>query len=103
MSLTLQTQKGMCATCPWRDDSPYIHLRTDLTISALSRASRICHSTGSNNGINRRTGKPPALCRGARDMQLRYFVAAGFIDAPTDQAWIAKAHELGIEANQLGK
>jgi hypothetical protein len=85
----------MCATCPFRDGSKYEALKLDLSISALSEASRICHSTGSNNGINHRTGKPPMLCRGARDLQLRVFHSIGFIEAPTDEAWQKKRNELG--------
>lgn len=77
--------KAMCGTCPFRDGSPYEFLRADLTASALTEASRICHSTGSN-GVNHRTGKKPLLCRGARDLQLQMFFRLGFIDAPTDEA-----------------
>lgn len=80
----------MCATCPFRDGSPTGYLRTDLTMSALAEASRICHSTGSDNAFHRRTGKPSALCRGARDVQLNYFASIGFLDAPTDEAWAKK-------------
>jgi hypothetical protein len=87
--------KAMCATCPFRDGSPYAYLVTELTKSALSAASRVCHSTGSS-AINRRTGKRPRLCRGARDIQLRYFRAVGFIDAATDEAWEKKRKELGL-------
>lgn len=83
-------QQVMCGTCPFRTGSKYTFLAADLGASALTHSSRICHSTGSNNGINRRTGKPPALCRGARDLQLRYFAHAGFIEAPTDEAWVGE-------------
>jgi hypothetical protein len=86
----------MCATCPWRDESPYAYLRADLEHSALTANSRICHSTGSNNAIHKRTGKPPALCRGARNSQLRLMHAMRVIDAPTDEAWNAKCVELGL-------
>lgn len=55
---------AMCATCPFREGSPYADLAHDLTVSALTERSRICHSTGSN-AINYRTGKPSKLCRGA--------------------------------------
>jgi hypothetical protein len=65
-----------------------------LTKSALTESSRICHSTGARNAINRRTGKPARLCRGARDVQLKHFHAAGLINAPTDQAWADKWAEL---------
>jgi hypothetical protein len=84
-----------CATCPFRPGSKYAALAPGLAASALGDASRICHSTGSN-AINRRTGKKPRLCRGARDVQLRAFHATGFIDAPTDQAWQAKCRAMGI-------
>jgi hypothetical protein len=76
----------MCGTCPFREGSPHAYLAPDLAISAISCSSRICHSTGSN-AINRRTGKPERLCRGARDVQLKHFHRLGVIDAPTDQAW----------------
>ena len=86
----------MCATCPFRPDSPFAYLAADLAASAMTKASRICHSTGSNNAINRRTGKPPMLCRGARDVQLQRWAATGFIEAPTDEAWNKKFLEMGI-------
>lgn len=87
--------KQMCATCPFRDGSPYQNLRSTLTESALTQASRFCHSTGSN-AINSRTGKAVAICRGARNVQLNYFHAIGFIDAPTDAAWQRKRSELNV-------
>lgn len=90
------TCKVMCPTCPWRDESPYAYLRNDLERSALSQASRICHSTGKDNAINKRTGKPERLCRGARDIQLRVMHGMGVISAPTDEAWDAKCRELGM-------
>lgn len=77
----------MCATCPFRDGSPYENLRADLTTSALTTSNRICHSTGSKNAINRRTGKKPMICRGARNEQIKLFHGIGFLDAPTDEAW----------------
>jgi hypothetical protein len=86
----------MCATCPFRAGSPYAQLARDLADSALSAASRICHSTGSNNAINRRTGRPAALCRGARDVQLQHFYRIGFLSAPTDAAWNAKCAEMNL-------
>jgi hypothetical protein len=90
------TRRAMCATCPWRHGSPYAYLRNDLERSALTANSRICHSTGSNNAINARTGKPERLCRGARDVQLRFMCALGVIAAPTDKAWNAKCKQLGL-------
>lgn len=77
----------MCATCPFRPGSKYVHLADGLALSAMNEASRICHSTGANNGINKRTGKPRAICRGARDIQLKLMAALGVIKAATDKAW----------------
>jgi hypothetical protein len=93
----MPVNKTMCDTCPFREGSPYAYLAADLRLSALGQSSRICHSTGSNNAINRRTGKPAALCRGARDIQLKVFHAIGFLSEPTDAAWTAKCREMGIE------
>ena len=93
-------RKTMCATCPFRVGSQYAHLASDLTESAITQASRICHSTGSN-AINHRTGKKPALCRGARDKQLQAFTAMGFISEPTDAAWAAKCREMGLKEPKL--
>jgi hypothetical protein len=87
--------KAMCATCPFKEGSPYAYLAPDLTASALTEASRICHSTGSN-AIHHRTGKKPALCRGARDVQLQVFARMGFIAEATDEAWEAKCKEMNI-------
>jgi hypothetical protein len=67
-----------------------------LAVSALDTASRICHSTGSNNAIHKRTGKPEQLCRGARDIQLQVLAGMGVISAPTDEAWAAKCQEMGF-------
>lgn len=93
----MKLNKKQCATCPFRDGSPYTHLRQYLETSAISKASRICHSTGGNNAINHRTGKPARLCRGARDFQLRVFFEMGFLDEATDAAWDKRKKEMGIK------
>ena len=92
----MQVLPVCCGTCPFREGSPYAYLAPDLADSALTEATRICHSTGSGNAINDRTGKPPAICRGARDLQLQAFYHSGFLSAPTDEAWAAKLQELGL-------
>lgn len=88
--------KTMCPTCPFRPGSPYADLAPSLAASALSEASRICHSTGSN-GIKAQTGKPSALCRGARDTQLETLAGIGFLSAPTDEAWTEMCQSMGIK------
>lgn len=83
----------MCASCPFRQGSEFQYLRDDLTKSAISEASRICHSTGSN-GLKGNTGKPERVCRGARDVQIQFMCAFGVIAAPTDKAWAEKWNEI---------
>jgi hypothetical protein len=87
----------MCATCPFRPNSKYADLRPDLELSAQREASRICHSTGSNNAINRRTGLREHLCRGARDVQLDLFFSLGVIDEASDEAWNASRVKFGMK------
>lgn len=91
----LKVLKEMCGTCPFKPGSKYEFLRDQLKESALS-AGRICHSTGSGNGINHRTGKPAAICRGARDFQLQYMHALGVIKDTTDKAWNDACKDMGI-------
>ncbi len=86
--------KSMCATCPFRPGSPYAGLANDLAAHAMTKASRICHSTGTS-AIKGNTGKPEKLCRGARNVQLHAFHSMGVIEAATDEAWQKKRDELG--------
>ena len=85
--------KTMCATCPFRPGSPYAHLVPTIA-ETLTETSRICHSTGSDNAIHQHTGEPAAICRGARDIQLKLLHALGFLETPTDEAWDAAHAEL---------
>ncbi len=92
----LPVQPVMCATCPFREGSDTAWLKDYLAKSAATEASRICHSPGSNNAFHRRTGKPAAVCRGARDLQLQMFHRLGFLKEPTDACWAAKVKELKL-------
>jgi hypothetical protein len=95
----MKVQPNKCATCPWQAGSPYADLREQLEERALGHESRVCHSTGSNNAINRQTGKPEMICRGARDVQLHMLWRLGFLSEATDAAWDAKCRALGMEPN----
>lgn len=86
----------MCATCPFRLGSPHANLADMLAKKALTQHSRICHSTGVS-AIYGRTGRKPRICRGTRDVQLKYFVTIGFLKEPTDEAWDRKCEEMGIK------
>lgn len=82
----MKVMKKSCATCPFRPGSEYTYLVPDLTACALTKKSRICHSTG-NNPVIKRVKVPPAICRGSRDVQLQVFYRLGVIAEPTDKAW----------------
>lgn len=90
----MPVQAQMCATCPFREGSKYECLRTDITMSAITEANRICHSTGRNALM--RNSKPERFCRGARNVQLRFFHGLGLLKSATDEAWAAKRKEIGI-------
>lgn len=90
----LPVMSAMCATCPFRPDSPHREFFVPLAYSAMTDASRICHSTGVNDLYQ--SGKPERLCRGARNLQLKLWAKSGFISAATDRAWDAKCREIGI-------
>ena len=90
----MPVMKDMCATCPWREGSPYSHLIPYLTKSALTESNRVCHSTGKQTVLPKPTGKPERVCRGARNVQIAMFHGAGFLEAPTDEAWCARIEEM---------
>lgn len=98
---SIPLNQELCSTCPFRDGVPekYARLRSQLALSAVTEASRICHQTGKNNTFHKDTGRPKALCRGARDVQLRFLCAIAFLTEPTDEAWNAKCAELGMTPN----
>lgn len=93
----LLLRKAMCASCPFQKDSPYQYLAPAITASACGEGIRICHSTGSNNGINHRTGRPRAVCAGTREIQLQYIAGLGVISEPTEKAWQEACDKLKIK------
>src|SRR5262249_14019732 len=84
--MTHPVRSTMCATCPFRPNSPYAYLQDTLTL-ASTESARICHSTGPANAVNPKPGKPARICRGSRDFQLQLMFALRVIDSPTDEAW----------------
>lgn len=88
-------RETMCGTCPFKEGSKYAFLQDYLTTSALTEASRKCHSTGVNAIAE--TTVPPHLCRGARDKQLQLMHAMGVIEAETDEAWNKTRVKFGME------
>lgn len=91
-----------CGTCPFNANAKPEHAMVkDALIERVlggtpDASSHICHSTGSGNAFHSRTGKQAALCRGARDIQLKAFASFGFIESATDEAWNKRCVELGL-------
>lgn len=92
----LPVRKSMCNTCPFKEGSPYQWLEADLTESAISGKTRICHSTG-ENAINKKTGFKSHICRGARNIQLKTMCAMKIITKATDEAWNEARVSLGMK------
>jgi hypothetical protein len=88
----MPVMKKQCPTCPFRDtlDEDCLEVRKNVVNRILHEASQICHHPALKGK------KQTHLCRGARDIQLRYFKAIGFLDAATDAAWAAKVQELNL-------
>lgn len=80
-----------CATCPFRmAHAGQIEVMATVMGRILNSASQICHHP-------RTKGKKEThLCRGARDIQIRYFHRIGFLDEPTDEAWAKKWKEIQL-------
>lgn len=97
----LPVRATKCPTCPFRPGSKYEYLRANLELSARTDASRICHSTGKDNAIHKRTGLPEHICRGAREIQLEQFAAFGMIQAPTDEAWNEARVRFGFAPQEI--
>lgn len=96
MPSNMPVRATMCSTCPFKEGSKYAGLKEELTVLSM-KDGRICHSTGSNNAINKRTGFPPYLCRGSRDFQLKMMCSLGLLSKPTDEAWNEARIQFGME------
>ena len=92
----MPVRTAQCKTCPFRaaKDGGWEDLRPLLIQRCLTEGSPICHSTG--KALVRHDGEhlKAQICRGARDLQLRYFHMVGYISEPTDTAWNAKYREI---------
>ncbi len=98
----LPVRKKHCTTCPFRDDGRgWSHVHDLLAQRALTEATPICHSTG--KALVRHNGErlKAHACRGARDLQLRFFHAIGFLSSPTDEAWSQKLAEINNQKESL--
>ena len=88
VAMRLPVNAQMCPTCPFRDDG-WVEVRELLVRRVLTEGSPICHATGPGALVRKRGQRQARLCRGARDVVLRYFAAIGFLMEPTDTAWEA--------------
>jgi hypothetical protein len=84
-----------CPTCPFSEEG-WSEVRELLEQRVLSEGSPVCHSTGPGAISEKTLCKQDRLCRGARDFALSILAGSGFLDAPTDAAWEAKAAELDL-------
>lgn len=86
--IDMPIMKEMCKTCPFGPKGDQ-ELADRIRLTVLTEASQTCHTTGVMIGK-----EDTHLCRGARDIQLRFFHILGVIAQPTDEAWQNKWDEL---------
>ena len=94
MRLPVMAKK--CKTCPFRKGG-WTELAPFLVNRLFTEKPLICHSTGQDAPVRKKSYDDAHLCRGARDIALGYFAIVGYIVAPTDAAWEQKCTELGIK------
>lgn len=74
----MEVQPKPCKTCPWAGETP-IQLSQErmieITQNLMGDGTHLCHSV-----------KDTKICRGGREIQLRWLYLKGFISEPTDQA-----------------
>jgi hypothetical protein len=89
--------RAKCASCPFRKEG-YTEVAELLVSRALTEATPICHSTGDSTivPVSKKITRKNLACRGARDVQLRYFASLGFISEATDKAWNQRCKQFGL-------
>jgi hypothetical protein len=76
---TYPVQDKPCKTCPFAGKTPLILPESDLLIyyeNLLGNGQHFCHSANNEK-----------ICRGGRDIQLRWLCSMGMLDKPTDKAF----------------
>ncbi len=84
-------RKVMCSSCPFNeygkaigsefDIETFNQLQTNLTIQCLTEFNQYCHKDELEGKVSNH------VCRGARNIQLKYFYQLGVIESPTDESW----------------
>ncbi|MFB2981306.1 hypothetical protein [Microseira sp. BLCC-F43] len=88
---TYPVQPKPCKTCPFEGEEP-VELtprRYEYFINNLcGKGQHLCHSANNK-----------AICRGGRNIQLRWLCAIGAIPEPTDEAFNAAINEVMSKVN----
>jgi hypothetical protein len=76
---TYPVQDKPCKTCPFSGEKPLPLSPSDLVMyyqNLMGNGQHICHSTNNTK-----------ICRGGRNIQLKWLCAIGMLDEPTDDAF----------------
>ena len=76
---TYPVQEKPCKTCPFSGEKPLPLSLSDLVMyyqNLMGNGQHICHSTNNTQ-----------ICRGGRNIQLKWLCAVGMLDEPTDDAF----------------
>lgn len=98
MSDPYPVRKGHCKSCPFLPTG-LTEFRPILEERVMQgEGTPICHSTGHNPSICEHPDSPiEHACRGARNLALRVFVAAGLLARPTDEEWSRQCTSMGMK------
>ncbi|MEG4086376.1 hypothetical protein [Microcoleus sp. POL10_C6] len=76
---TYEVRQLPCKTCPFSGEKPLILSPDKLAMyyeNLMGNGQHICHTTHNTQ-----------ICRGGRDIQLKWFHAMGMLPEPTDEAF----------------
>lgn len=82
----MEVQERPCKTCPFAGEEPVQLSReryAELVDNLLGNGQQFCHSADNQK-----------ICRGGRDIQLRWLCAMGYLEEPTDEMFNQKMQEI---------
>ncbi len=82
---TYSVQEKPCKTCPFAGETPVRLSESDLVSyyqNLLGNGQHFCHSVSNTK-----------ICRGGRDIQLKWLCAIGMLDTSTDEAFDKAVNE----------
>ena len=80
-------QEKPCKTCPFEGTNPVAlspERYAELIKNLMGKGQHFCHSAGNSKSV---------ICRGGRNIQLKWLCAVGALSEPTDEAFNKAVNE----------